>query len=62
MIAIERLIRKLSHTHGIFALSQRVDISLFFYSPRHGRSRIPAAEKQPLADNFLQKQQNQRDP
>jgi hypothetical protein len=36
-------------------------IPLFFGPLRRGRSRIPALEEHSVADNFLQKQQKQRD-
>src|SRR5215813_4309151 len=45
---------------AVFSTSRRTAIiPLFFYSLRCRRSSIPAAEKQLLADNFLQKQQKQ---
>jgi hypothetical protein len=34
---------------------------LFFAPPSRLNSRIPAAKTMPLADNFLQKQQKQRE-
>jgi hypothetical protein len=39
-----------------------IPFPLFFGSLCPGESRIPAAEEWPFADNFLQKQQKQRNP